>query len=146
MATRTLAGGLDMLGAFPVNALDTFGRQPFGEEQMLAARKAKALLVQYLDHKQRAMYYKFGHFYVRGKSGKEYRVGPGQTELRCTDKQWCVGSYEVPTPDSLLALKLNLEEDDEKVVKAANSYGAMPAPVFGNALDFRNPEINNAPC
>ena len=117
MGTMGLAGGLGVGGEM---LMIQPGRAVFGEEQAFANRKAQALLVQYLDHKQRAMFYKFGHFYVKGKSGKEYRVGPGQTELRYKDKRWCVGAYEVPRADSLLALKLNLEEDDEKVMKTAN--------------------------
>lgn len=118
-----LAGGLG-IGGEP--RLGRIGRDPLvpaNDEQHIAERKARALLAQKLDRVQRGTYYKHGFFWTKGKSGESYKIGPSRTELMAANGACCcVGSYNVPVADSLLALKMAIENDDGAVLAKANAH------------------------
>ena len=93
-----------------------------------AARKAKELLREILDAKQREQFDKTEWFFVIGQSGKRYRVRHGWAGNidEVTEDDMVVASYcihpqsRVPIEDSMLVQKLMLETDEDRFVKIAN--------------------------
>lgn len=87
--------------------------------------RAKEFLISHLDEQQKATFETNGWFYVKGKSGKTYRVGPGGTNIRRGENQYCVGPEGLPQFDQLLANKLYLEDDDAALIAKANLISGM---------------------
>jgi hypothetical protein len=94
------------------------------ENKKLAERKARALLMQHLNPTQRRMFEKHGHFFVKGnKTGHIYKLGPSHGVARVSPWQnYCVYVDDaLPFPDSLLGLKLHIENNEahflEKAIK-----------------------------
>jgi hypothetical protein len=98
------------------------------EQMRLRAARAKALLEEALDRKQRAEFRKHGYFHVQTADGERaYRLRPGSSPLRVKSDDgfgysYCihpVGNYAAE--DTVLALKLLLETDEEAFLRIANA-------------------------
>jgi len=90
-----------------------------------AARKALALLREWLSPEQLAQFKRDGCFEVVGrKTGKRYRIQAGQLqnvfELDTPFRGWCfMPQGGLPTGDVMLAQKIALETDEEAIMKVA---------------------------
>lgn len=98
------------------------------QEHAQAAEKARALLIEHLDVKQREEYLKVGRFHVETKDGtRVYRLEPGRPPTRIKGEDgsrytYCIHPREIyPQADTVLALKLLLEADEEQFLHTANA-------------------------
>jgi hypothetical protein len=90
------------------------------EEQAAAVAAAERLLVENLNPYQRRRYRKHGHFDVRTRSGRRFRITRGWThnvfELDHQGKRiktYCIHPREkIPDQDNMLAQKFLLEHDE----------------------------------
>lgn len=96
-----------------------------------AEAKAEQLLVENLSLRQREEFLKHGHFIVHGRNAR-YRVRRGRSaNIDVIDRsgkmthRLCIHPAEpVPDPDTMLAQKLYLENDEDYLLSRANRHTA----------------------
>ena len=114
------------------------------QEKEAAENKAKELLLDLVSEKEFELYKRTGkllvkgrkHSYIISKAGKivmvknkDERVIQGMCiHLNNTDK------YKCPETDNVIALKLNIENDEEKFLKTANHHSDRPP--YGEEMEF----------
>lgn len=99
-------------------------------KQKEAEDRAEKLLLENLDLKQRLDYRERHYFVVKGSSGRRYRIRRGRSgNIDVIDKKGrvehrlCAHPNEwLPDPDTNLAQKLMLENDEEGFFKVANRH------------------------
>lgn len=99
---------------------------PAGPDEK-ASVKARELLRSKLNDIQRRHFDRWGYFYVTAKSGKDYKIEASgvavsdgkHRERLCIAPQ---GHYELPVFDTMLALKLAIEADEDEFLKTANHF------------------------
>ncbi len=91
--------------------------------------RATKLLRDALDKKQRNRFDNHGHFFVRGPSGRLYRVDPGRVgNVRVMDGDkidhslCCHVRENVPNHDNMLAQKVMLEHFETEFLSMANRH------------------------
>src|SRR5881397_1708433 len=91
------------------------------QQNYLAERKARALLMQKLTPTQRQMFEKHGHFFVKGETGSTYKIGPNHAVERVNPRQrYCVYVNDnLPLCDQLLGFKLYIESNEAEFLKKA---------------------------
>jgi len=94
-----------------------------------AEEKAKELLGSLIGKENLKSYEETGNLYVEGKTGK-YIIRRGQTVLRVNGEQLtelCVhiqGKFQCPPTDHVIALMLELQTDEDEVIRTANNVGS----------------------
>jgi hypothetical protein len=96
-------------------------------DRQKADQRAKELMMNCLSPEQRDEYERHKRFHVITPSGKKYRINKGThgniALLGENDRvleKLCVQPEGIPKYDAMLAQKLWLETDEEKVRKVAN--------------------------
>lgn len=101
----------------------------FISENSEAKAKAEKLLLDQLDEKQRAEYKASQQFHVKSCNGKTYKI-TRQRSFNVTGPQgecYCGQTPDTPIEDQMLAQKLLLEHDPERLFKNSNKLAATGA-------------------
>jgi len=94
-----------------------------------AEARAMELLGSLIGKENLKSYEETGNLYVEGKTGK-YIIRRGQTVLRVNGEQLtelCVhiqGKFQCPPTDHVIALMLELQTDEDEVIRTANNVGS----------------------
>lgn len=96
-----------------------------------ASQRARQLLLGELDPVQRAQFEAEGHFIVRGRRGRSYRIRRGisgnidMLQRGRVISRLCVhphGAHAMPPEDVMLAQLLHLRDDERGVLQVANRH------------------------
>ncbi len=102
-------------------------------EKDAAELKAKQLLEALIGAVDLGVYEKTGKLFVRGekhdyivqKEGFVLKVGKDRMDKLCVHLK---DKYSMPDTDNVVALKLMLENEEEKILDMANDHGCLPIP------------------